>query len=51
MKAKTNRIMVGRGLYTMARKLVDAAYGRGYRAAKKHYQKKARTTTRRRVSR
>jgi len=41
MKAKTTRIMVGRGLETMALKLVRAAYGRGYRAARLHYKKLA----------
>jgi hypothetical protein len=41
-KPKTNRIMVSRGLETMALKLVRAAYGRGYRAAKLHYQKLAK---------
>jgi hypothetical protein len=50
VKAKTDRIMAGRGLHTMARKLVDAANGRGYRAAKKQYQKKAPTTTTPRTS-
>jgi len=41
--------MAGRGLHLMARKLVDAAYGRGYRAARLHYTKlaKAATTKRR----
>jgi hypothetical protein len=39
MKEKTNRIMAGRGLHIMAQKLVIAAYGRGYRAARLHYKK------------
>jgi hypothetical protein len=47
MKAKTDRIMAGRGLHTMARKLVDAAYGRGYRAAKQQYQNKTAAAKRR----
>jgi hypothetical protein len=42
MKAKTDRIMAGRGLHLMARKLVNAAYGRGYRAARLHYKRLAR---------
>jgi hypothetical protein len=51
-RPKTNRIMAGRGLHLMARKLVNAAYGRGYRAARLHYKKlaKAAPTNRRRVS-
>jgi hypothetical protein len=40
-KPKTDRIMAGRGLHLMARKLVNAAYGRGYRAARLHYKKLA----------